>query len=79
MELRIIEEIGTNWKKVADQLQFHHAVIKTIEQDKNFQTEECCREMFCRWLDGKACDCEEVTWEKLIWALSDVQLGAIVN
>ena len=61
--------MGVDWKNLGLALMFDYDVIKAIERDSHFQTEDSCRELLHRWLKGEAC--RPVTWKRLVEALTE--------
>ena len=75
--LKIIQKVGTNWKKVAFALKFEPGIVDTIECDAHYKTEDACRKMFDRWLCEEAC--QPVTWERLKEALKDAERSMLAR
>lgn len=76
-QLRIIQQVGVGWKKLASILLFDHNVLEAIEKDTHYRNEEACQETFRRWLNGEAC--QPVTWGRLVQALEDAQRRTLAN
>lgn len=77
-KLRLIESMGSDWKKMAYYLKFEDCVVENIQRDTvQFGCDESCRECFRRWLNGEAC--RPVTWERLIEALRDAKKDTLAT
>ena len=67
--VRVIERVAPDWKNLAIALGFDQSRLKIIEKDYRGSTEEACREMFTRWLDGEHDLAQPCTWDTLIKCL----------
>ncbi len=70
---RIMVAVAAKWEELAMLLEFDYCVVKVIRENnrgRDAMTERCCQDMFCRWLDGEAC--QPVTWERLVQAIRDL-------
>ena len=50
-ELRIIEEVQSEWKKLADHLHFPNSFIRNLDHKRD-TLDGTCRAVFQHWLDG---------------------------
>ena len=75
--IMVIEQIGSKWEFVADQLGIESHVTDTIKVDSHYQVNSACREMFIRWLKGIGC--QSITWRALIDALNDAGLSQVAH
>ena len=62
--IRVVEEVSSDWEKLALAFQFRHGVINAVRRDEHFQVEAACRTILQRWVDGEGR--QPVTWETLI-------------
>lgn len=69
-EINIIENVASDWGKVAMALKFSPSAIKIIEKDNKSDCEKACQEMFRQWLDGKKDTRKPVLWTTLIKVLN---------
>ena len=65
----VIKQVAPDWEQLAIALRFNEAEVRAIKYNSHYQCEPACRDMFGRWLEGKAR--QPVSWETLIAALSD--------
>lgn len=72
--VRIIETVAPCWQKVAVALDFQGFQLKSIEKDYPSRSEDACREMFTKWLDGSPYLRGPVTWDTLIVCLEEAGL-----
>ena len=77
-EIRVIQEVATEWKKVALALGYEQARIGIIEKD-NRMTEEACQEMFAKWLNGARDLATPRTWNTLIRCLNQAGLVRVAT
>ena len=66
----MIEEVAGYWEDLARALHFESSVIEHIG-DMFFQTEDACREVLRRWLEGQGETRQPVNWATLIDSLSE--------
>ena len=66
----MIEEVVGYWEDLARALHFESSVIEHIG-DMFFQTEDACREVLRRWLEGQGETRQPVNWTTLIDGLSE--------
>lgn len=76
-QLKVIQNVGVDWKYLGLNLQFDHNMLKTIEKNAHFITEDSCLELLSRWLDGETC--QPITWARLIQALKDIEHSTIAT
>ena len=75
--VKIISRTAAVWESIATRLHFKGHEIMCIKRDNHFQTEDACRAMFTKWLEGK---CRKPTnWDTVIKVLKEVSLGEIVQ
>ena len=74
-QLKVMQNVGVDWKLLGLNLQFDHSVLKAIEKNTHFITEDSCLELLGRWLNGEAC--QPITWARLIQALKDIEHSTI--
>ena len=68
-KVRVIETVAPYWTKLAVELGFDQSRIMILEKDYRDSTEEACRAMFMRWLDGGHDLAQPCTWDTLIKCL----------
>ena len=68
-KVRVIETVAPYWTKLAVELGFDQSRIMILEKDYQDSTEEACRAMFMRWLDGGHDLAQPCTWDTLIKCL----------
>jgi len=61
----VVRKVAVKWKVLGIQLDVDKDTLDIIKRDNSHSCEDCCREMFEKWLETKA----EPTWNKLIKAL----------
>ena len=66
--MKVIEQVAPLWEQLAYALHFNPAVVGAIDRDHR-KCELACIDMFCRWLEGSAC--QPVRWVTLMAALND--------
>ena len=69
--MRVIEGVAAQWEHLALALQFDGSVIEIVRRDTFYQTEDACREMLQRWLEGYGGTRQPVNWGTLIDSLLD--------
>ena len=79
MAVRIIEAAAYSWTAVAVGLGFSSAQIQNIRSDYPGRSEDACREVFIKWLEGTAEDSCPLTWDALIECLKDAKLGDLAE
>ena len=72
--VRIIETAAHSWQNVAIALDFDGPQMKSIERDYPSRSEDACREMFVKWLDGDPNLRSPVSWDTLIDCLEKARL-----
>lgn len=73
-KVRVIEGVAHKWKNMATSLSFDGPRIESIDMGALKMTEDACRKMFVKWLDGDHDLKEPVTWATLIRCLIDAGL-----
>ena len=63
----VIPRIAADWKNVAYSMGYEYNAVKAIEKESHYEIEECCQNLFAKWL--KKCDS---TWEALLRYIKDV-------
>ena len=66
----MIEEVAESWEYLARALHFESSVIEHIT-DMFYQTEDTCREVLRRWLEGQEETRQPVNWATLIDSLTE--------
>ena len=69
----VIPKVASEWKTVADYLEFKLSLIKIIEEQCRNDPVKCCTELFRQWLssdDGVG----PKTWSTLIIILKEIRL-----
>ena len=79
MTVRVVETAAHSWKAVAMALGFSGAQIRTIERDYLNRSEDACREVFIKWLDGEAEVSSPLTWDTLIERLEEARLDELAE
>lgn len=72
--VRIIEGVAYKWKGLAMSVDFDGPRIESIDQGALRMSEEACRQMLVKWLDGNNDLRGAVTWDTLIQSLVDAGL-----
>ena len=68
----VICRVTSDWRKVAESLEFDIQRIKLIEKKCTNNPLDCCDELFCDWLSSDH-GLKPISWETLITALKDIQ------
>ena len=76
-KLKLIKRVTANWEDVATRLHFPGYTIKAISRDGQHQSDQACRSMFTRWLDGEGR--KPITWGTLIDALNEADLSSVAQ
>ena len=77
--VRVIEAAAYSWKALAMALGFSSAQIQNIQRDCPSCSEDACREVFIKWLEGAADDSSPLTWDALIECLTEAKLGDLAE
>ena len=77
--VRVIEAAAYSWKALAMALGFSSAQIQNIQRDYPSCSEDACREVFIKWLEGAADDSSPLTWDALIECLKEAKLGDLAE
>ena len=75
--MRIIQTVAANWHDVALALKFEDYVCKTIEKSHPMCCQDCCRDMFGRWINGVGT--QPHTWIALAEALKTANHNAVAE
>ena len=67
--MKVIEGVAAEWENLALALHFDSSVIEIVRRDTFYQTEDACREMLRRWLEGQGGTRQPVNWRTLIESL----------
>ena len=67
--MRVIDAVAAKWEKLALALHFKGSTLDAIRRDTHHQTEDACRRMLQRWLEGEGR--KPVNWNTLTKALDD--------
>ena len=65
----MIEEVAAEWEKLALALHFQTFVIDIVRRNTFHRTEDACREVLQRWLEGQEETRQPVNWATLIDSL----------
>ena len=70
-KIRLIKSLSAYWKELAYLLEFDASgmEVRKIEKRCRGDHDECCREMFCYWLEGNGV--RPHSWRKLIELIDD--------
>lgn len=71
--INIVEQVASRWKFIACLLDFEDSIVSNIEANNPRKVENCCLELFKKWLQRS----ESETWEKLLEALKGARYGAL--
>lgn len=75
----VIPKVAVDWKKIADYLKFDLPTIQIIERRYRNNPEECCDELFRKWLNSN-CGQGPKSWCTLITALKEIdELTAVTE
>lgn len=74
-EVRIIEEVASEWDNVAIGLELKPCTIKTISTDYAGQSVKACKAMMMEWVDSE----REVSWDFLMRALDYAGFKVLVK
>ena len=77
MKLELIACVTADWERVATRLHFPGYTIKAVSRDSQHQSDQACRSMFTRWLNGEGR--QPVTWGTLITALYEAKLASVAQ
>ena len=77
--IRLIEEVGYEWKALAVELDFDESRIDSIDTAAYSKHEDACHQMFVEWLDGDSDLKQPVTWSTLIQCLIDAGLVDVAD
>ena len=78
-KIRVIEDVGYEWKALAVELDFDESRIDSIAEVACSKHEDACCQMFVEWLDGDSDLKQPVTWGILIQCLIDAGLIDIAD
>ena len=67
----MIEGVAARWEHLAHALHFESSVIEIIRRNSFHQTEDACRDVLWRWLEGQGETRQPVNWATLIESLLD--------
>lgn len=74
MVFEVVEEVSTDWEKLALALHFRGEIIR---KQRHFQPEAACCTILQRWLNGNGL--QPVTWETLVECLEDIGYGTLAG
>ena len=69
--VRVIEGVAGHWEDLALALHFETSMIEIVNRDMFHKTENSCRELLRRWLEGQGGTRQPVNWATLIESLID--------
>lgn len=80
-KVRIIDEVATEWEKLADTLGFEATEISYIQKDHHQQPVASCRQVLDTWLQENPDNRlqQPVTWETLIQCLIETGCSILVQ
>ena len=76
-QLKVIEKIGRDWKKVANLLKISSEAVLNIEHDFPNDCERCCQKVLNKWVEGE--DYQTITWKTLIEVLWDADRSTLAE
>lgn len=71
----VVPRVAPMWDDVAMGLNIKVPQLHLIAKDNANDSQRCCIEMFCDWLDSR----HDASWQNLIYALKDVQLNCVAT
>ena len=74
--LRIITEVCPKWKEMGDLMGVSACLLDAIEENRRG---ECCRDVFCDWLEQEGGGNYPVTWQGLCELLEDLEFSALAK
>ena len=74
----MIEGVATHWEDLAKALHLETSVIEHV-RDMFHQTEDACREVLRRWLEGQGETRQPVNWATLIDSLLEAGFVDVVE
>lgn len=79
-KLRIITELSTYWKKLSNQLGYKHEQFAEGHSPGTASfSENCCRSVFRKWLDGGGTNDYPSNWNGLIKLINDIEVRRIAR
>ena len=72
--VHIVDDVASQWKRLGLALNCADSDLNNIERNCS-QVEDCCRELFSRWLNGRIGGEEPRTWKVLVKAMKDARCG----
>ena len=77
--IKVIEDIASDWERIAYALKFSPGVVRSIRKDTNRQCEDACEEVLYRWLEGAEGTLRPISWQTLIRVLNDCGKGTVAG
>ena len=75
----MIEGVAAQWEALALALHFESSVIEYVRRDAFHQTEDACRKLLQRWLEGQEGTRQPVNWATLIDSLLEAGIVDIAE
>ena len=64
----VVPEYAHEWRDLGVLLNFKQAELEIIFKDFRNDSRECCKTLFCRWLEKSS----NATWDQLLLAIDDL-------
>ena len=77
--VRIINDGASKWRRIATRLYFEGGATNQISQNSHEDTNQACSTMFSKWLEGENELRTPRTWETVIKALKEAELGQLAE
>ena len=77
--VRIFERGASKWDRIATRLHFEGHMIEQIWTDSKHDTFRACQTIFTKWLDGLEGLRTPRTWDTVIKALKEADLGQLAD
>ena len=71
----VVPRVAPYWRELAMQLDIEPRHLQMIAADNACDSQRCCMEMFCHWLDRYP----DASWQNLIHALEDINLSSVAT
>ena len=75
--LRIITELCPKWKEMRNLMGVCACRFEAIEENRCGKVKECCRDVFCNWLEQEGGGNYPVTWQGLCELLEDLEFSTL--
>ena len=77
--LRIITEVCPKWKEMGDLMGVSACRLEATEENRRGKVKECCRDVFCDWLEQEGGGNYPVTWQGVCELLEDLEFSALAK